>query len=165
HGLDFFAAGREAHATAPVPGQLIDVHRLGRLRRPTRVRVPSQSCRCADGQPVGRLIRSPPMLFRIDEALQQPRFETVSSGKVTPYPIQAHAQHLTGKILAVHLRSDEKTSHIDKPLLKALARRRIPSDPLIPYAQTQSTGTKSTGSQPPVVRADQITQLPAYQSA
>ena len=53
------------------------------------------------------------MLFRIDEALQQPRFETVSSGKVTPYPFQAQAQHLTGKILAVHLRSDEKTSHID----------------------------------------------------
>src|SRR5205809_5772820 len=28
--------------------------------------------RCADRQPVRRLITSPPMLFRVDEALQQP---------------------------------------------------------------------------------------------
>ena len=77
------------------------------------VRVPSESCRCADGQPVHRLITRPQMLFRVDEAFQQPRFETVSSGKVTLYPFHAQAQHSTGKILAVHLRSDEKARHID----------------------------------------------------
>src|SRR6266540_4300231 len=30
HRLDSFAYGREAHATAPVTSQLIDIHRLGR---------------------------------------------------------------------------------------------------------------------------------------
>jgi hypothetical protein len=53
------------------------------------------------------------MLFRVDEALQQPRLETVSSGKVTPHPFHAQAQHSTGKILAAHLRADEKTGHVD----------------------------------------------------
>ena len=111
--FDSFATRRQSHATAPVPGQFIDVHRLGRLRRPTRVRVPPESCRCAYGQPVRRLVTRPQMLFRVDEALQQPRFETVAGGKVTPYPFNAQAQHSAGKILAVHLLPDEEASHVD----------------------------------------------------
>ena len=112
-----------------------------------------------------RNITGPPMLLRVDEALQQPRLEPVSGRKVSPYPLQAQAQHSAGEILAAHLRTDEEASHIDHPFLKALARRRVPSYPLIPDTQTQSAGTKTNGSQPPVVRSDQITQLPAHQSA
>jgi hypothetical protein len=53
------------------------------------------------------------MLLGIDKTLQQPRFETVSGGKVTRYPFQAQAQHSTGKVLAAHMRPDEKARHID----------------------------------------------------
>ena len=113
HRLDFFATRREAHATAPVPAQFIDIQRLGRFRRPTGVRAPSQSCRCADRQPVRRLITSPPMLFGVDEALQQPGLETVAVREVLSHLLLAQAQNPAGKILAAHLRPDEKAGHID----------------------------------------------------
>ena len=126
--------------------QLIDIHRLGRFRRALVVRIASESCRGADGQPVGRLITRPLILLGVNETLQQPRFEPVAGGKVTPHPCHAQAQHPAGKILAVHLRPDQKASHIDYPLLKALARGRIPADPLITLAQMQSARTKTNGA-------------------
>src|SRR6266545_2270696 len=165
HGLDFFAKRRDTHATAPVTSQLIDIHRLWRLRRPIPARVASEPCRCADGQPVHRSITRYQMLFRINEALQQPRFETVSGGKVARYPFRAQAENLAGKILAVHLGPDKKTGHVDHPILKPPASGRIPFNPFVPCPQIQSAGTKTNCSQPPVVRTDQITQLPPNQAA
>src|SRR5205809_5551284 len=69
--------------------------------------------RCADRQPVRRLITSPPMLFRVDEALQQPGLETVAVREVLSHLLLAQAQNPAGKILAAHLRPDEKARHID----------------------------------------------------
>ena len=160
---DLLAARSHAHLPPPVPLQFVNVDRLGGLARRRR-RAPSSSRAGSDPQPVGSLIAGSGMLRGIHEAFQEPRLETVAGRKVSPHPLPAQAQHSAGQILTAHLRANEETRHVDHPFLKALAGGPVPAHPHVALAQTQSAGTETHRSQPAVLRADQIAQLPAHQA-
>src|SRR6266567_188221 len=70
-----------------------------------------------------------------------------------------------GQIGATHLRTNQKSVHVEHPLQMFAPLGGVPSNPIIPPLQIQSGASKAYPSKPAVVRAEQIAQLPADQSA